>query len=86
MAIALANLVEQRQWIMVVHEAHRLALIQSFESAKDSRMAKAFGNATGVKTIHRLVQYKGRVHSIPWVAPRTRCEESDESFDCMAKG
>ena len=74
-AIALANLVEQRQRIMVVHESHRLTLIQSFERAKDGRMAKAFGNATGVKTIHSLVQYKGRIHSIPWVAPRTRCEE-----------
>ena len=50
-AIARAELVQQGQWVVVVHKAHGLAGLQCVEGAEDGCVAKALGNASGVKRV-----------------------------------
>ena len=51
LAIALRDLRQQRQRIVVVGEAHRLARLQAVECAEDRRMAEALGHAAGVEGV-----------------------------------
>ena len=48
-AIALLDLFEQREGVVVVAEAHGLARMKRVERAKDCRVAEAFGDATGIE-------------------------------------
>lgn len=51
-AVALLDLVEQRDRIVVIDKAHRLAVVECFQRTKDGGMAKTLGNATRIKRVY----------------------------------
>ncbi len=53
-AVARLKLVEQRQWIVIVDEAHGLARMQRIERAEDRGVAKALGDAARVERVDRI--------------------------------
>jgi len=50
-AVAVFELCQQRQWIVVVAEMHGFARMQGVKRAKNSSMAEAFGDATGIERV-----------------------------------
>ena len=47
--IALLDLIEQRQRIVIIDKAHGLAIIERLECAKNGGMTKTFGNSSCIK-------------------------------------
>ena len=50
-AVALRNLRQQRQGVMVVGESHGLARLQAVQRAEDGGVPESLGNATSVERI-----------------------------------
>ena len=51
LAVAHLQLLQQRQRVMVIDEAHGFARVEGIEGAKNGRMAESLGNAACVKGI-----------------------------------
>ena len=54
-AVALLNLAEQRQRIVVVDEAHDLAVLERLERTEDGGMAEALGNAARIEGVNSVI-------------------------------
>src|SRR5450759_369995 len=53
-AVPRAELVEQRQRVVVVNEAHGFAGVQGIQRAEDRAVPEAFGDTAGVEWINRV--------------------------------
>ena len=53
--VALADLLQQRQRVVVVDEAHHFAAMQLFQRTENGGMAETLGDATGVKQVNGRV-------------------------------
>ena len=51
LAVALLDLCQQRQRIVVVDKAHGFTMVQRFQRAKNRCMTEALGHASGIKHI-----------------------------------
>src|SRR5690606_8163754 len=64
-AVALLQLQQQRQRVVVVDETHRLAGLQRVQRAEDRRVAEALADAAGVEGVEGEA---GKIHvSVPMV-------------------
>ncbi len=56
-AVALLDLVQQRQRVMVVDEAHDLAILERLERTEDGGMAEALGNAARIEGVNSVIEH-----------------------------
>ena len=61
-AVALLDLVEQRQRVVVIDEAHDLAVLERLERTEDGGMAETLGNATRIKRVNSSVGHRDFFH------------------------
>src|SRR5690606_7272870 len=58
-AVALLDLVQQRQRIVVIHEAHDFAVLERLERTEDRGMAEALGDAARIKGVNSVLEHRG---------------------------
>lgn len=61
-AVTLLDLTEQRQGVVVIDEAHDLAIIERLERTKDCSMAEALGNAARIKGVNSILGHRDFFH------------------------
>ena len=69
-AVALTQLVQQRQRIVIVDEAHGVAVVQRFDGAENGGMTETLGYAARVEGEDVVVEYRQFAHGrgpVMWV-------------------
>ncbi len=63
-AVALLDLTEQGQGVVVVDEAHRFAVLERLEGTEDGSVAEALGHAARVEGIGGSVEHRALFHGL----------------------